>query len=256
MVKSSGMLGLFLSKFTPKSTKSRDIGAIFDSALSSSFNAVKCGAPSMKSRLATFTFVCSRFHESSREVGVYWYKPSQKWIAKVTHNHKNHHLGYFTDEADASEAAQCFFYWFSPSLQTLSSPYFTEIVLDQEINFAAARAARDARRDGNLDAHLADIGRTLPIKVNKVEGVRFSKTVRKWNASVTRNGKQYHVGWFACEADAVKAATAARNAKWRGKLDAHLSKIGMTDCYSIRGRRPGPAKVGSKIYIYIVSDSV
>jgi hypothetical protein len=36
--------------------------------------------------------------------GVSWYKAYNKWRVKVYHNKKNHHVGYFNDELEASEA--------------------------------------------------------------------------------------------------------------------------------------------------------
>lgn len=36
--------------------------------------------------------------------GVSWYKWSRKWTAKISVNHRNHHLGYFQDFTDAVRA--------------------------------------------------------------------------------------------------------------------------------------------------------
>jgi hypothetical protein len=41
---------------------------------------------------------------SSKYVGVYWDKPSRKWRAQIYINGKKKHLGFFTNELDASEA--------------------------------------------------------------------------------------------------------------------------------------------------------
>jgi hypothetical protein len=43
---------------------------------------------------------------SSKYVGVYWDKPSKKWKAQIYINGKSKHLGYFTNEIDASNAYQ------------------------------------------------------------------------------------------------------------------------------------------------------
>ena len=49
---------------------------------------------------------------TSGHVGVFWYKPRNKWVARITVNYTLHHLGYFTDIADAiaaRKAAEIFY---------------------------------------------------------------------------------------------------------------------------------------------------
>lgn len=41
---------------------------------------------------------------TSRFLGVYFYKPRNKFVAKLTNNHKSNHLGYFTSEVEAALA--------------------------------------------------------------------------------------------------------------------------------------------------------
>jgi hypothetical protein len=36
--------------------------------------------------------------------GVVWYKPLQKWQARIKFNYKSKHLGYFSDVLDAARA--------------------------------------------------------------------------------------------------------------------------------------------------------
>ena len=36
--------------------------------------------------------------------GVYWHKPTQKWLARITINKKKRHLGYFVEEVAAAMA--------------------------------------------------------------------------------------------------------------------------------------------------------
>jgi len=43
---------------------------------------------------------------SSSFVGVNWHKNASKWVAKISVNGKRKHLGYFTNELDASKAYQ------------------------------------------------------------------------------------------------------------------------------------------------------
>tara|TARA_R110000796_G_scaffold150874_1_gene267480 strand:- start:72 stop:563 length:492 start_codon:yes stop_codon:yes gene_type:complete len=43
---------------------------------------------------------------SSEYVGVHWYKQRKKWKASIRLNGKRKHLGYFTNELEASEAYQ------------------------------------------------------------------------------------------------------------------------------------------------------
>jgi len=42
--------------------------------------------------------------KSSRYVGVYWHKHAKKWLAHIQINGKTKHLGYFTNELEASKA--------------------------------------------------------------------------------------------------------------------------------------------------------
>jgi len=43
---------------------------------------------------------------SSKYTGVTWYKTGKKWVAKIHINGKDRHLGYFTNELEASKAYQ------------------------------------------------------------------------------------------------------------------------------------------------------
>ena len=43
---------------------------------------------------------------SSKYTGVTWYKTSNKWLSNIRINGKMKHLGYFTDEIEASKAYQ------------------------------------------------------------------------------------------------------------------------------------------------------
>ena len=42
--------------------------------------------------------------KTSEHKGVSWYKPTQKWIAKIVHGGEQIHLGYFVAESDAAKA--------------------------------------------------------------------------------------------------------------------------------------------------------
>lgn len=43
---------------------------------------------------------------TSKYIGVHWNKEDKKWKSSITINGKTKHLGYFTDESEASEAYQ------------------------------------------------------------------------------------------------------------------------------------------------------
>jgi len=53
---------------------------------------------------------CNKKHlkSSSKYTGVFWNKLRNKWITRIQINGKNKHLGYFTNEEDASEAYTSF----------------------------------------------------------------------------------------------------------------------------------------------------
>jgi hypothetical protein len=40
---------------------------------------------------------------TSKYKGVHWHKRQKKWAAAIRCNNKTHHLGYFTDEAEAAK---------------------------------------------------------------------------------------------------------------------------------------------------------
>ena len=40
----------------------------------------------------------------SRYVGVSWYKPGRQWVARIQHEGRQQHLGYFSEEEAAARA--------------------------------------------------------------------------------------------------------------------------------------------------------
>lgn len=68
------------------------------------------GLNNRRSNIRTCTFaqncqnIRSTARKSSKYKGVHWHKKIKKWAAQITCNKKSHHLGYFTNQADAARA--------------------------------------------------------------------------------------------------------------------------------------------------------
>ena len=64
----------------------------------------------LNNRLDNLQLLSSAEHRgkgsSSKYTGVTWYKTSNKWLSNIRINGKSKHLGYFTDEIEASKAYQ------------------------------------------------------------------------------------------------------------------------------------------------------
>ena len=54
---------------------------------------------------------------SSRFKGVYWHKPTEKWLAKIVVNRRQSYLGYFTNESEAALAYNTAHQLYFPGIQ-------------------------------------------------------------------------------------------------------------------------------------------
>jgi len=109
---------------------------------------------------------------SSEYAGVYWNKNASKWLAKIRYNGVRSHLGYHDSELEASNAYQ---------------------------------SALSKIKDGSFDPNYYK-----PKFASEYKGVTFHKATNKWQARITINGKQTHIGYFKTELEAHQAYLKAK----------------------------------------------
>jgi hypothetical protein len=102
---------------------------------------------------------------SSQYVGVSWNNKNKKWSANIYINRKSKHLGYFTNELEASQ-------------------YYENAIKDYELC---------------LPIKVKEV-----ITSSKYKGVFWDKRRNKWTARIMVNRKQKHLGYFDSELNAYK----------------------------------------------------
>ena len=117
---------------------------------------------------------------SSKYKGVTWYKPTQKWCAKIYHG-KTINLGYFLSEDEAALA-------------------YDEVAKEKQKMFSVPN---HAPKPDNHKAH------SKRIKSSKYKGVTCFWHTRKWRAYIHMGKKIKHLGYFDYEIDAALAHNAA-----------------------------------------------
>ena len=105
-------------------------------------------------------------NKTSKYVGVSWHKRNCKWISCIIINGESKHLGYFTNQLEASK-----FY----------------------------KAAKNAIKKNE------QIITNKPKQSSKYRGVQLIKQENKWIAVVRIKGKAKRVGTFNCETSAYFA---------------------------------------------------
>eukprot|EP01046_Picozoa_sp_COSAG06_P045535 COSAG06_NODE_6310_length_2989_cov_55.070588_1_plen_615_part_00 len=155
----------------------------------------------------------------SEFVGVRWDKRRCKWIAQINHDRKQQHLGCFDDEHEAARA-----------VDTAARRLRGEDAHGGRagkgnwlrLNFPTEGEVKRAQERGAL---LTDEDKAAAAAASKQQGpsefvgVTWVKRDRKWQATISHDGKQKHQGLFDDEHEAARAVdTAAR--RLRGE-DAH-----------------------------------
>jgi len=162
---------------------------------------------------------------TSEFVGVSWVKKSRKWMASMKHDGKMQRLGCFDDEREAARAVDT-------AARRLrgddahgrragnGSWLRVNFPTEEEVKRAKDRGALLTKED-KAAAAAAVSDQQGP---SKFVGVSWNKKDRKWEAKITHDGKQQHLGRFDDEQEAAQAVdTAAR--RLRGN-DAHGGRAG------------------------------
>lgn len=105
-------------------------------------------------------------NNTSKYVGVYWQKRSNKWCAGIVFNKRIIYLGLFANEEDASNKYQC-------TLKEIENGTF--------------------------------VPKPKKIPTSKYKGVYYVKNTKKWSSSIRFNGIKYFIGNFTTELEAHEA---------------------------------------------------
>jgi hypothetical protein len=161
-------------------------------AAGTSFNEASMTANAITGAKAAATVTTAPNKPSAAEIvtsqhrGVSWSKARGKWEARIMVDGKQRYLGYFTDE---SEAAQQY------------------------------KRAAEAKKAGRpLPAAL---GRDTTKDTSQHRGVSWHQTIGKWQARISVDGKERHLGCFADESEAARAFDAAH--RQHGRPEAHCN---------------------------------
>lgn len=111
----------------------------------------------------------------SKYVGVRWYRPLQKWQARITVDGSTQHLGYFENEEDAARA-----------YDRQSAP------LRRAVNFPGK-------------GQKAVVKRGVSGMSSRYIGVSWDKGSRVWKSSISINSKMVYLGAYTRERDAALA---------------------------------------------------
>jgi hypothetical protein len=163
---------------------------------------------------------------TSEFVGVGWVKRDRKWVAQISHDGKNHHLGCFDDEHEAARAAD------TAARRLRGDNAHGGRSGGQgkghwlRLNFPTEGEMKRAKERGTLltvedRAAAAASERQGP---SEFVGVSWAKRERKWQARISHDGKTQRLGSFDDDREAARAVdTAARGL--RGE-DAHGGRAG------------------------------
>jgi hypothetical protein len=129
--------------------------------------------------------------QSSQYRGVYRNKSSNKWLARIGYDGKQHYLGCFEDEEEAARA-------YDKAVRTHQG----EKAL---LNFPTKKqqAAEEAKQQRWIKCEEAP---------SKYRGVSWQKSKNKWRAEIRYDGKDHYLGSFEDEEEAARAYDKAARA--------------------------------------------
>jgi hypothetical protein len=143
---------------------------------------------------------------ASKYLGVYFDKASNKWVAMIYVDGKNHRIGYYDNEEEAA------------------------------IDYARAVSKYKGGKKGKPKfIDLTDVPPQSPILksngmdgASKYEGVFFKKATNKWQAQISVDGKNRHIGYYDDEEEAAGDYARAVS-KYKGEKKVEPKFIDLTD---------------------------
>jgi hypothetical protein len=192
------------------------------------------GALRMKDKVAAAA--ASAGQGPSKFVGVVWDKKSRKWRAGIKHDGNQQRLGHFDDEWEAARA-----------VDTVARRLRGEDAHGGRsgngtwlrLNFPTEGEVKRAQASALLtEKHKAEAASEQQ-GPSEFIGVSWTKKDRKWEAKITHDGKQQHLGRFDDEQEAARAVDAAAR-RLRGK-DAHGGRAGGRKCHRLNFPTEGEA---------------
>ena len=155
-------------------------------------------------------------NSQSGYVGVNWNRQTNRWMASIIFRGKTHYLGTFENVEDAIMARKIAEEkYYGELLKNSSGENYKELM--KNIGFG-----------GEIpEEEVAEFNRRIMLKKNPSGhvGVSWMKSTGKWKATLCRDGRQYHLGYFDNIEDAVAAREEAEEKYDRGEPVNKLMRI-------------------------------
>jgi phage tail tube protein FII len=150
----------------------------------------------------------SKGEGASKYTGVSFHKASNKWMSRITIDGKNRHIGFYVNEVEAAiDYARAVF------------KYKGQDALDKAREQKKSAPAIDLSNVPSISPILKSAGE-IKEGASKYAGVYFNKTMNKWHAQITFEGKTRRIGNYEKEeVAAIDYARAVFKYKGQGKLD-------------------------------------
>eukprot|EP00984_Skeletonema_dohrnii_P005962 scaffold2114_cov142-Skeletonema_dohrnii-CCMP3373.AAC.2 len=190
---------------------------------------------------------------ASKYVGVSFNKPTKKWLAQISIDGKNRHIGYYENEEESAvDYARAVFKYKgavyancrSNSKEKKNQPRDLDEVGKKRVRPSEESiSGKDDNKRQRVDAFIIDlsdvppqppipksVGHIIKEGASKYKGVSFDKRRNKWRALIRIDGKARFIGYYENEEEA--AADYAR-AVFKYKNQAALGKAREQDLFII-----------------------
>jgi hypothetical protein len=148
--------------------------------------------------------------QTSKYRGVTWNKNSSKWIARIKHTGKHHHLGYFHDEEDAARAYNRAARAHTDDKAVPNFPAEADDEQEQAQEQAAAGPVEVYSWSGMYPSVVVALGFRLQVRRSGVAGAEAEEKIPEGTRSRGRKGKQLDHG--------VVVEEAGENTTWACEL--------------------------------------